>query len=136
MRCLESVRDFIAFRDGYSFPLGEEILERVGGLIRKQGYLTLDQLVEISDWKAGRRNRRHIKKNKPENVVRITRHALSFEDDESRVRALHSPNLHGVRVPVVSAILTFYDPERYGVIDQHTSRSLYRNRDFSKVIGD
>jgi len=128
---LENARDFIAYRDkcNNSFPSYEQILESVGRLIRRQGCLTLDQLIEVSDWKAGRRNRRNINRNSPENVIRVTRHAFSLEDDETRIRALHSPNLHGVRVPVVSAILTFHDPRKYGVIDQHTARSLYRNRE-------
>lgn len=120
---------FIAYRNRYSFPLGEQVLERIGRLIRSQGYLTYDQLIEISDWKAGPRNRRHIKKKAPKNVVEVTKHALSFEDDELRVRALHSPNLHGVGVPIAPAILTFYSPKRYDVIDQHASRALYRNRE-------
>jgi len=125
---LGSVADFIAYRDRYSFPLGEEILDEVGASIRKQKYLTYKQLLKISDWKAGRRNRRHIHKNQLENVVEVTRHAFSSENDELRVKSLHSPNLDGVRVPVASAILTFHNPSRYGVIDRHTSRSLYRNR--------
>lgn len=121
--------DFVYYRDRYDqkFPWYNRTLNEIGSAIQRQGYLTYEQLMEISDWKAGRRNRRHIKKNSRENVVEVTKHAFSFEDDELRVRALHSPNLHGVRVPVASAILTFYDPKKYGVIDQHTSRSLYRN---------
>lgn len=130
VRHFECTRDLVDFNDEFSFPLGEEVLEKGGRLIWSQGYLTYDQLIEISDWKAGRRNRRHIKKNAPENVIKVTRHALSFEDDELKVRVLHSPNLHGVRVPVASTILTFYNPKKYGVIDQHTSRSLYRNKEF------
>jgi len=120
--------DLRTYRDRYSFPRGEEILDEIGGEMRRQGYVTYEQLRKISDWKAGRRNRRHIRRNSPQKVVKVTKHALSFEGDESMVSALCSPNLNGVRVPVASAILTFYDPARYGVIDQHTSRSLYRNR--------
>ena len=118
----------MTYRDRYSFPLGEAILDEVGGELQRQGYVTYEQLLKISDWKAGRRNRRHIRRNSPQIVVKVTKYALSYEGDESRVSALCSPNLHGVRVPVASAILTFYNPFKYGVIDQHTSRSLYRNR--------
>ena len=129
---LESVRELSTYRDRYSFPRGEEILHKIGEEMRRKGHVTYEQLLEISDWKAGRRNRRHITKNTPQKVVKVTEYTLSFEDDEGRISALCSPNLHGVRIPVASAILTFYDPARYGVIDQYASRSLYRNRDVLK----
>jgi len=125
---LNGVNDLFHYHSQFSSPIGEKILDEVGSEIRRKGYLTYDQLLEISDWKAGRRNRRNVRKNKPQRVVEITKNALSFDDDESRIKTLCWPNLNGVRVPVASTILTFYDPEKYGVIDQHTSRSLYRNR--------
>lgn len=125
---LKDVRDLIAYRDRYSYIRGEGILDEVGGEMQRQGYATYEQLIKISDWKAGRRIRRHIIRNSPQKVMKVTKYALSFEGDESRVSALRSPNLHGVGVPVASAILTFYNPVEYGIIDQHTSRSLYRNR--------
>ena len=125
---LNGVNDLLHYLNRFSSPIVEKILDEVGGEIRRQGYLTYDQLLKISDWKAGHRNRRNVRKNENQKVVEITKNALSFVDDKSRIKTLCWPNLNGVRVPVASTILTFYDPEKYGVIDQHTSRSLYRNR--------
>lgn len=87
---------------------------------RERGHLTYDEFFAICYWKEPRqRMRRHWQRNSEPldepPIVQLTRRALATSDERARIETLLG--LHGVGIPVASAILTILEPERYGVID-------------------
>jgi hypothetical protein len=91
--------------------------------VRRRGYMTKRELLEVCAWKSPRA-RRFCQKNSPEEVRRLSRRAFGSVDERERFHALTS--LHGVGAPMASAILTLTDPWRYGVIDIRVWRALYK----------
>lgn len=94
-----------------------------------RGYLTYDEFFAICCWKEPRqRMRRHWKRNgEPVDapvLETIIKTALAATDERERMTALLQ--LHGVGIPVASAILTILEPERYGVIDVRAWQVLHR----------
>ena len=81
---------------------------------RARGYLTRSELVRVCRWKSPR-SMGLVRRNSPYKIRRATEAALRTLDERERFDALLS--LEGVSVPSASAVLTMFDPERYGVID-------------------
>jgi hypothetical protein len=81
---------------------------------KKRGYLTKSELEKICYWKSARAIN-YIKKNTPYKIRKITTEAFATKDDILKMELLTS--LHGVGVPMASAILMLLNPNRYGVID-------------------
>lgn len=66
------------------------------------------------------------------NVEEITKKAIELAENgevEEAIKLLtdSATKLYGVRVKVASAILTFFNPEKYGVVDKNAWTALYRN---------
>lgn len=85
-----------------------------------RGHLTYDELFAICCWKETRqRMRRHWQRNREPLDAPLaetaSRRALATSDE--RLRMLSLTQLHGVGIPIASAILTILAPERYGVLD-------------------
>jgi hypothetical protein len=89
---------------------------------RKRGYLTRPELIKVCYWKSARAIR-HIRRNRADSTVRITRGAFKTRSEEKKLSLLMS--LHGVGVPMASAILTLTNPSRYGVIDIRVWQLLF-----------
>ncbi len=91
-------------------------------VVRKRGYLERDELLRICRWKSARALR-HCKKNTSDKVRRISAAVFASRLERERLQLLDS--LHGVGVPMASAILTLTDPRRYGVIDIRVWQLLF-----------
>jgi hypothetical protein len=83
--------------------------------------LTRDELIAISDWKAGAGNRKRLPTNNRV-VMSKTRSALEKETDEDKMNHLISSwnggsGMRGVGVPLASAILRFVYPDKYCCVD-------------------
>jgi hypothetical protein len=81
---------------------------------RRRGYLTKAELEKVCAWKSPR-VMNQVKRNSPAVVRNITRSALSRTSELDKIETLLA--LHGVGIPMASAILMFTDPRRYAVID-------------------
>ena len=68
----------------------------------------------MSRWKSPRAAP-HYARNTAAQIRRVSRAVLAARSEARRIALLTS--LHGVSVPVASAILTLIDPKRYGVLD-------------------
>jgi hypothetical protein len=90
---------------------------------RKRGYLTTQELIKVCRWKSARAIR-HIRRNRPGAIKQATQQAFCTRDEGRRLTALME--LHGVRVPMASAILTLTHPARYGVIDIRVWQLLHK----------
>jgi len=91
-----------------------ESLCRTLRVAKRRGYLTAGELAAVCRWKSARAIR-HIRANTHHRVRAATRAALATRSEAGRLAALLQ--LHGVSVPMASALLTLVDPRRYGVID-------------------
>lgn len=91
--------------------------------VRTRGYLTLGELKAVCRWKAVRAIR-HIENNSVWRVRSVTQQSLSESDEGLRLELLCT--LHGVSVPMASAILMATDPAQYGVIDIRAWQVLHQ----------
>lgn len=80
----------------------------------RRGEFTRAEFLRMAHWKSPRAAP-HYARNSAATVRAISRAALAERDEARRLALLTS--LHGVSVPVASAILTLLDPRRYGVLD-------------------
>lgn len=92
------------------------------------GQRTLTNLDIIYRWKSAR-SVGHLARNKPEDIDRCLKQAVDAWDDSAAMTALvrvsaKQTGLHGVQVPVASAILTAINPKRFTVIDYKALYSL------------
>ena len=87
--------------------------------------LTIPEFVKWVAWKSSRRLDL-IKDNKKEVINRAIRNALEATELEDKVKILTEGRykLKGVGIPVASAILMFFDPVNFGVIDIRAHRVL------------
>jgi hypothetical protein len=89
--------------------------------ILARGYLIIEDILRIADWKSPRPKPR-ILENNP-NLVRVfTQQAFEEPDVGEAVRKLDQ--LRGVGVRMASAILTAYDPSTFTVLDHNAWLSL------------
>lgn len=106
----------------YKDTSDRRIEEKMKNLLKKQRYLTKDNLTEIAIWKAGPRIRRHCTKNNDLFVREITKFSFSTKNEEARIKSLIV--LDGVFYPVASTILHFAFPGRYPIMDFRAIWSL------------
>jgi hypothetical protein len=107
---------------------GEEI--ELGNKFRKNGYVLKTDLEEIVKWKfqnslIGRRNRilKFIGTEENLNIKKITKNCFSIDDDYIKISLLNSIN--GIGNSLSSVILTFHNPQNYGILDIHSWRTLF-----------
>jgi hypothetical protein len=82
--------------------------------VKKKGFLERGELAKIAYWKSPR-VKSFISLNSPKKVKRVTRKAFATRNERQRIDLLTS--LHGVGLPVASAILMLTHPKQYPVID-------------------
>lgn len=100
----------------------QRIFEKLRGVRLDEG-LTYEQVFEILMWKSPRA-KRHYEKNKSVNVQEITKKAFAEENIEILVQGLK-----GVNYPAASAILMFYNPKKFPVIDIRVWKVLYATKE-------
>lgn len=90
--------------------------------VRLRGYMSKEDLIAVCNWKSPRA-RPLCLSNHGNAVIGASRLAFFMRDEEARMQALIQ--LNGVSVPMASAILTSFDPKRYGVIDIRVWQALH-----------
>jgi|Deesub1362B_J571_1020462.scaffolds.fasta_scaffold09645_3 hypothetical protein len=136
--CKSLKEALIEYKRGKYGKIDESFFKHIGEGIRRRGFLTPIDLFCVICWKmwnfpnaldtAFESITRNYEEEK--DVSKITKEAIELAEKgkiEDAVRKLTEPptKLYGVRVKVASAILTFYDHEKYGVIDKNAWRALY-----------
>ncbi|HRH66453.1 MAG TPA: hypothetical protein PLU53_09155 [Bacteroidia bacterium] len=91
----------------------------------KQDFLTKAQLIDILKWKSPR-PLKHYLANREKAVKEITALAFATKDDTMKVHILTA--LTGVSLPAASAILMFYNPTKFPVIDIRVWQQLHRSK--------
>ena len=90
--------------------------------LKKQGYLTKKELLDILRWKSPRPLKQY-ESNEEKMVREITKLAFAAKNDVLKLHILTA--LNGVNYPAASAILMFYDPKKYPVLDIRVWKQLY-----------
>jgi len=100
--------------------------------MREPFFLKMDEFDEILHWKLRsqyHRQHRNINRNTEDLIREVTKAAFSIEstDVESEIALTLKTliKLHGVEVPVASAIMTLCYPEKYCVIDFRGWRQVF-----------
>jgi hypothetical protein len=117
------------YDEQYPWWIGKE--QKLGDKLRQQGELTKADLIEIVEWRfqslPGRKKRilSLVGQNRDDVIRNTSRSALKLprEHDYEKIEKLTC--LRGVGPAVASTILTFHDPENYGVFDIHVWRELF-----------
>jgi hypothetical protein len=97
---------------------------------QKNNFITKEDLIRIVKWKfQGRLKGRQIRTLKllegveESFIEEISKRAFQSKDDETRLKLFSS--IKGVGNALSSVILSFYDPQNYGVLDIHAWRGLF-----------
>jgi hypothetical protein len=116
----------------------ELFFKEVSDRFRKNGFLTPIDLYLILIWKlesfdnALESARAAITKNSEKEIRNITATAIKHLNDKNVEEAIRElSKLNCVKERVASAILTFYDPVNYGVMDVHAFKTLGLPEDYS-----
>jgi hypothetical protein len=88
----------------------------------RAGECTREHLFRIFKWKTNGRGKSRLLRNSDEEIGDALNLAMSAKTERAAVAVL--VGLHGVDVPVASAILTAIDPVRYTVIDFRALEAL------------
>lgn len=93
-------------------------------------YLTKDDLIRIIRWKfqgrlVGRQKRilKFLENVEDSFIEDVSKLAFKYNDDEPRLKLFST--IKGVGNAITAVILTFYDPQNYGVFDIHAWRGLF-----------
>lgn len=89
------------------------LFDGVGPAVRKRGYYKEDEFLQVVRWKNSR-GKGYAARNDAEAIKEITRTAL---EAPQRFQLDYLDLLKGVGVPVASALLTVWSPDRYTVLD-------------------
>ena len=67
----------------------------------------------------------YLEKHTDEEIRTLTKRALSYSHhhDKNRIKTLRK--LSGIGIALASTILTFNDPQNYGIYDIHVYREMY-----------
>jgi hypothetical protein len=104
----------------HAYPL-ELSVEEIVPAVRRQGYLTKEQLFILCRWKSPRSAGR-VQNNPAPFVEEITRFALSAHDERARIEALTL--LDDVEYPTASCILHWFHQDPYPIMDTRALWSL------------
>ena len=99
-------------------------LLKLSEVTKEQGYLTKEQTIRILKWKSPR-PLRFYEQNSNRDIETITKLAFQQNYDKLKIHILTA--LKGVNYPSASAILMFYEPKNYPVLDIRVWKQLYKN---------
>lgn len=101
---------------------------------QKNCYMGKGDLERIVKWKfqgrlKGRQKRtlNLLQNVKDDFIIDISKLAFRVDSDEERIKLLSS--IRGVGNALSSVILTFFDPQNYGILDIHSWRELFKEKE-------
>ena len=111
------------------YPVDYDIcIENLVCEVKKKGYLTKCELIELAKWKVRKKRNtfRNVIKNHPNDVKKFTRNAFLKTDANNSMRCLlrQYDGLKGVGWAVGSAILHWFHECRYPIWDRHARWSV------------
>jgi hypothetical protein len=116
-------KDIARYAGQYAYAEDTNALD--AGARIQRGECTRSNLETIFEWKTKGRGRSRVARNSDGEIADALRLAVSAKTNRAAMAVLIG--LHGVDVPVASAILTAIDPKRYTVIDFRALNALGTN---------
>jgi len=112
----------------FSYPEADKP-ESLNKRFRKTGYLTLNQLAALVDWKTAGRQTKNFRDNNSEAAVKLVTALAAYAAD----RLAEAPDipasillaLRAVHFSTASVILTAWDPSEYGILDVRVWSALH-----------
>lgn len=104
----------------YSYRKDEDALEAGERIL--SGERTKNNLLRIFDWKIEKRGRSRILRNSDADISDALELSIRASTDRAAVAVLLG--LHGVQLPVASAVLTAVFPNRFTIIDWRALEAL------------
>ncbi len=107
--------------------------QELGARLRKNCFMTQSDLFEVVEWKFKENENKKTKvleaaaKNTDTDIQRISRQVFGVPGEEDAFRMNSLMMLNGVSPVLASVILSFFDPQRYGVFDVNVWRALLGN---------
>ncbi len=107
--------------------------QELGARFRKTKVMTLEDLVEIVEWKfkgaEGKKTKvlDAISKNDDDTIRKISSQVFNVPNEEDAYRMNSLMMINGISPVLASIILSFFDPKRYGVFDVNVWRALLGN---------
>jgi len=109
-------------KNGSDWKLETDVIESIAPRVKNNGYIQKEDFLKVCRWKSAR-PRKHHEGNSPELIEEITRIALSPKtSDELKIKALTL--LSGIKWPMASVFLHFFDEQRYPILDFRALSSL------------
>jgi hypothetical protein len=122
---LKWLRDYDANEDSFNGGLEERLRRR----FQEEKLATHGDIEEVLRWKFAemkgrlKRDLNLLSTVDPDLIEDATKKAFALSGDSAKLGQLR--RIKGVGGAVASVILTFYDPDNYGVIDIHSWRELF-----------
>ena len=113
----------IILETAYSEDEKTKTIFKMSKNIIENGFLNKKELIKILKWKSPR-PLRFYNQNEENDIIYITKLAFSQKDDALCIHILSA--LKGVNYPSASAILMFYNPDRFPVLDIRVWKQLYK----------
>ncbi|MCW4005462.1 MAG: hypothetical protein NWF04_02525 [Candidatus Bathyarchaeota archaeon] len=106
--------------------------QALGAKFRKNKALTREDLVQVVEWKLGENSKKQrvleaVAKNDEAEVARITGQVFNVVGTQDAYRINSLTTLDGVSPVMASVILTFFDPQNYGIFDAPAWQALLGN---------
>lgn len=109
--------------------LDSSLEKQLGSKFGTSKEISKEELKEVIKWKFNdnkarlKRELNLVQENDDTTIRELSKCAFNTEND--LIRITHLTNIRGVGPAVASAILTFYDPKKYGVFDIHVIDELF-----------
>lgn len=127
--------DYLAWSRKYDKSYGWQAQREreLGGRFRKLKILAVADLAQVVEWKFKEEPEKKtrllelVARNSEENVNRISSQVFSLPQGDDNYRMNCLTTLEGVSPVVASVILTFFDPQQYGILDLNVWKRLLGN---------
>lgn len=125
----EQILDLCKKYDKEEDQWNSSLEKQLGNQLRVSTEMSRENLIEVIKWKFAT-NPHRLKRElnlvgsvDDREIKRLSKLAFNNEDEILRIK--HLMEIKGVGLAVASAILTFYDPIKYGVFDIHIYDELF-----------
>jgi hypothetical protein len=116
---------------------GEE--KKLGEKFRQNNYIEKEDLINVLKWKfqgplVGRQKMNIERVNKIDDLFIEEVSSLAFKTSNDQLKFKLLSCIDGVGLSVASVILSFYNPKNYGILDIHSWRGLFNEKEPKNIF--